>query len=80
MKTRLPKRKSRDGKRMQPVINVLAAGMVVCLLYLVSLSLWTLTSRIATPGNRPMLVSLESHIRSDAAPTGSGSGLRERSD
>lgn len=60
MTQRLPESESRNRSRGQSVIYVLAAGMVMCLLYLVSLSVWALTTNITTAGNSSMLVSLES--------------------
>lgn len=59
MTQRLPENEGRNKSRGQSVIYVLAAGMVMCLLYLVSLSLWALTTNITTAGNSAMMVSLE---------------------
>ncbi|PTW62946.1 hypothetical protein C8N35_101995 [Breoghania corrubedonensis] len=67
MKDELPNKSTPDGKRMQPVILTLAAGMVMCLLYLVSLSLWALTANMSTARDRPMLVSLEAPTHTDGA-------------
>ncbi|MEI2385586.1 hypothetical protein [Breoghania sp. JC706] len=58
----MPNESTRRKRRAEPVICVLAACMVMCLVYLVSLSLWALSANITAAGDRQMLVSLEQGV------------------
>lgn len=54
-----PESKDRSKRRSRPAIYVLAAGMFMCLLYLVSMSVWALTANITSAGDRNVFVSFD---------------------
>lgn len=56
----MPAQEKRQDRRGSPVIYVLAAGMLSCLLYLVTMSLWALTTDITSAGDRELMVSFDS--------------------
>ena len=81
MRNRLPNPSTQRQRRAEPVIYVLAAAMMMCLVYLVSLSLWALTANISAAGDSRMLVSLEKGVTFDEtwAPARSGPDKPDKS-
>ncbi|WP_319772388.1 hypothetical protein [Breoghania sp.] len=56
MTRRSPRKSDGQNKRTHPAVLVLAGLLAVCLLYLVSLSLWALTQNFTATAGRPAII------------------------